>query len=1740
MTQPLSSAETHFSEFYNKINLVADYKLFRDTNGTDVNKLNEFSSKDYKINPIDTFILIKDITSIHTKKYDAIDKIPGKSFTIGKVGSGTTNVVTITNTFSYQLGSQPTYFDPSLCNIFKYDISNSPHIDDLHFIYTNTEITEKIKKLFTYKTGTNTKYVWNSREDMLFLFQKPILLTFDMYNCNKLTKYLFDASFHITDISPPSLTVEDLSTLAQFNGMKPTFFTLLIYYAGYNFGITTDAIKNIYRSKFESDETFTIQQYVPPTNESIFIHEKSITPIIPNNINLKIETLELFHVGQIDSLWDYVNGKLTILIYNMLKHPTEKGIYEKMFKTSYASNNLFLLECIEALENYKKYITSAEVIKTIAFPRSTIKTIEILLVKLSYILSKLESSFIPSDTVTFNVKVKDTTFTYVVNSQNKVTKTETITTTGEVAKKLLDLQDMFTKQTTKIDTLTNNVAAVTTKINEVKTEVQKLPTTITTNAGAGAVAIASGSSPPSLAVAGSSPPSLASGSSTPLAVASGSSTTPVAVAPIAVSTNVITMPKDLSNAIIPPINIKIGRLQTISDNNTLETSYNLILDVTKWGKLINDALVSPIGLSFESLKVLALNKIWSDTSDTQVALANAAQAFKEADDKVKNFKSQGMIAKITSVASQSKSETKNDLIAKKDAFGNAFLYTKHAAETKVNKYMLDSQTKVTHYLLDLSNKLINKNTAASSMFGDGGVAIKELEAHKYKIFTTEIDRIVATALYNYDLSFTVAGVGGITDPIPNVGTPINVRGIAGCRKVTVTWDAPTNGKTTLANYIVKENNGQARDKTVKASLTSATIGDLSNNKTYSFAVYAINKANQESSGAAFVNITPTIEDCSFTKETKQNILDNTTIEVKKLTIVLDFDYIKPPFKNYKDYTKFCNSFPDSTDDFFIKQKFKNEGKSKKIISEAIDDVMQDNSKNHFIMQEALLDKNDTIFNTTRKSTLTDLSNYKVERNKELKYAIENELWTGTNHNSSIIEKIIKIESKYWSAWNLYKFYMEYGISEGITYPPLREVSGVGLDKSVRINWKAPIDTNGHTTAYYTVSGELGYYTLRGEPKGVLNSGNPNHEAKLSYDISNITIKDLTNGKPYSFTVSIFYDDGGTGGALSTIIVPFDKPNSITGLSGEAYDRQVKLKWTEPSNNGAPITGYKLKQSIPGTSSSDIISDVSYGKIEHTVAGLTNATAYNFSLAATNKAGDSNFSNEVSLTPQAGLGDPKIKLEKPPQITGVSGEAGLKNAKISWTLPLTVVNPPITKYNVVDISHGKNQEIIGSTISGATISSLTPGANYNFVVTATNSIGTSISSDSVTITPIDYPYAPRDLSGTAHCGYVKLNWIEPSYNGFSPITDYTVKNTPASRTDISITDLRSDASYTYIIDLSNDISYTFQVFANNKLGRGVSAEIILRPTYNDCSFMIQTKRNTITNTEMSNNVNIAKAILELSNIELSFNTNIWETIFNDLSLVTISELVNDSSKNAAFDKLGHSQYLNNIQQAIIDASSTLFTEKTEAAIIDLSNSIIPNIEANFNALHVDICKNNIHFSTTSAKPLTSSWIGFGSYDQATKDKETQDIQVKINTNKINMLNEKIKLQLAQALRDTYIDASFNTYYTDYNTMIEGISKEKLNTLKTTEEEEKLAAAAPAPAPVKKGFAARAPRLAKYLGYGGGSITRKKTLSSNKSKTKKNKELKAKLKSELKSEFKTKTESKTKIRAISKTRKIMNKN
>ncbi len=358
------------------------------------------------------------------------------------------------------------------------------------------------------------------------------------------------------------------------------------------------------------------------------------------------------------------------------------------------------------------------------------------------------------------------------------------------------------------------------------------------------------------------------------------------------------------------------------------------------------------------------------------------------------------------------------------------------------------------------------------------------------------------------------------------------------------------------------------------------------------------------------------------------------------------------------------------------------------------------------------------------------------------------------------------------------------------------------NQQVGLSWTAPAVNGGSAVTDYVIEFKL--------------TSEPTTWSTFSDGVSagtTGTVINLTNGLSYDFRVSAVNAVGqGSASAVATaepLFVP-DAPTIGTATAGNA---QATVTFTPPvSDGGSPITGYTVTSSPGGITGSGSASPI-------TVTGLTNGTAYTFTVTATNAAGTGAASAASnSVTPITVPGAP----------TSPSATPGNAEATVSFTPPASDGGSAITVYTVTSDPGGFTGTGSASPI---TVTGLNNAVAYTFTVTATNAAGTgpaSAPSNSVDLATV--PGAPANLAAVVLGSSISLSWSAPVSDGGSDITDYIIEYQLSTGGTWSVfSDATSINTTATVVDLSNDTSYDFRVRAVNIVGQSIpSGSVTVTP------------------------------------------------------------------------------------------------------------------------------------------------------------------------------------------------------------------------------------------------------------------------------------------------------------------------
>ena len=257
--------------------------------------------------------------------------------------------------------------------------------------------------------------------------------------------------------------------------------------------------------------------------------------------------------------------------------------------------------------------------------------------------------------------------------------------------------------------------------------------------------------------------------------------------------------------------------------------------------------------------------------------------------------------------------------------------------------------------------------------------------------------------------------------------------------------------------------------------------------------------------------------------------------------------------------------------------------------------------------------------------------------------------------------------------------------------------------------------------------------------------------------------------------------------------PATVPDAPTMVAANPGASEASVSFKLPGSGADQITGCTVTANPGGITAPGAGSPI-------TVSGLSNGTAYTFTVTAANKVGTgppSDPSNSVTPAP----------VPDAPAI--LTAEAGNSVAKVSFKAPASDGGSKITSYTVTSSS---GQKASGSA-SPITVKGLTNGTSCTFTVTAANKIGSGPPSKaSNSVTPATVPGAPGIVRVRAGNSEARVSFKAPASNGGSRITSYTVTSTSGQTASGS-------ASPIIVKGLIKGTPYRFRVTAANKIGVG---------------------------------------------------------------------------------------------------------------------------------------------------------------------------------------------------------------------------------------------------------------------------------------------------------------------------------
>lgn len=270
----------------------------------------------------------------------------------------------------------------------------------------------------------------------------------------------------------------------------------------------------------------------------------------------------------------------------------------------------------------------------------------------------------------------------------------------------------------------------------------------------------------------------------------------------------------------------------------------------------------------------------------------------------------------------------------------------------------------------------------------------------------------------------------------------------------------------------------------------------------------------------------------------------------------------------------------------------------------------------------------------------------------------------------------------------------------------------------------------------------------------------------------------------------------SGGSTHTVSI-LTAPGAPTIGTATAGDAQASVTFTAPgSNGGSAITTYTATASPGGAFG----SCAGPAACTATVTGLTNGTAYTFTVTATNGVGTSTPSGASnSVIPK---GNQTITFTNP----------GSQNFGTSPTLPATASSSLTPTFS--SSTTGVCTITSGGTLTFVTAGSCTINADQagNTAWNAATTVSNTFTVNAIV------PGAPTIGTATAGDTQASVTFTAPASTGGSAIIagGYTVTASPAGA------NATGSSSPITVTGLTNGVAYTFTVTATNSAGTGAAS------------------------------------------------------------------------------------------------------------------------------------------------------------------------------------------------------------------------------------------------------------------------------------------------------------------------------
>ena len=309
------------------------------------------------------------------------------------------------------------------------------------------------------------------------------------------------------------------------------------------------------------------------------------------------------------------------------------------------------------------------------------------------------------------------------------------------------------------------------------------------------------------------------------------------------------------------------------------------------------------------------------------------------------------------------------------------------------------------------------------------------------------------------------------------------------------------------------------------------------------------------------------------------------------------------------------------------------------------------------------------------------------------------------------------------------------------------------NKSLSLSWNAS-DNGGYSSLSYVVEYRTGSDEWRVFGESTSNSAD-----------TNTTITGLVNDVEYDVRVAAINIKGRGPDATATGTPEGTVPGTPRHMRTQPDNEALDITWSMPRNTGgygSATLAFTVEFKINGSADDWSDTGVTISNTSATITGLTNGTAYDIRVGASNTVGASTSYGTATATPN--------KSFTPRNVVVTGGNGSLS---VAWSPPAA----PSSEIGSYDIRYRQHNTQTWTMVTGVTsphtISSLTQDTRYEVQV-GTNDTSASATAwaNSITVTARAAPGRPSGVSSKSNLieNVLNLKWNVPQ----SGVTGYKVQ------------------------------------------------------------------------------------------------------------------------------------------------------------------------------------------------------------------------------------------------------------------------------------------------------------------------------------------------------------------------------